>query len=171
MSCETPPYIQSLLRALHLLLSQPQQESSLTIITMISSFRQHLDAHELTTPQARGPNNTVMDLDASMQIYEEFLAEQAEEVAKETQEVEDEVSSYEIDQLVTRELEDVVSYLSGSAWLLDMLTLLFRIPTIPLNLLETLSRPLPLTVRKNLVLPIPREPYDLSHKLRNENTN
>lgn len=82
---------------------------------MVSSFRRHLDAHELITPQARGPDNTVIDLDASLQIYEEFLAEQAEEVAKETQEVEDEVSSYEIDQLVTRESEDVVSYLSGSA--------------------------------------------------------
>lgn len=51
--------------------------------------------------QGKGPAKVVMDLDASLEVYEDW---KAEEEARETEEVEAEVSALEMDQLVTQEL-------------------------------------------------------------------
>jgi hypothetical protein len=60
------------------------------------------------------PEYLVPDWPTSRRIYAEFKAEQAKEVAKETQEVQAEVLEYEVQQIVARKLAEVVSVLRQS---------------------------------------------------------
>jgi hypothetical protein len=50
----------------------------------------------------------------SRKIYQDFKKEQAEEVERETREVEEEVFVHDIVQIAVRELERVATYLRGS---------------------------------------------------------
>lgn len=52
-----------------------------------------------------------MDLDASMDIYEDFLAEEAREIAQEIAEVQAEVLAYQNVQKVARTSEEVGRHL------------------------------------------------------------
>jgi hypothetical protein len=60
------------------------------------------------------PEYLIPDWPTSRRIYAEFKAEQEREVARETEEVEKEVLSYEVQQIVARELTEVVSILRQS---------------------------------------------------------
>ena len=87
-------------------------------------------------PQDRDPNKHVMDLDASLEVYEEW---KAEEEARETEEVENEVGDYDLQQLVTRELSRVVSQLHHCTSFFEILTKLCRTTLkLPMPLLPTL---------------------------------
>ena len=92
----------------------------------------------------------VMDLDASLNIFEDFQAEQAtsREVVKETEEVEDEVFALDIAQLAARELKREVSDSHSSTSATDMLNMIRRIPPAPPSPLPLL--PLPLTPKSPL---------------------
>jgi len=91
-----------------------------------------------------------MDLDASMEIYEEWIAEGE---AEETAEVEEEVSAFEAAQGATQEHEREVGDLQSSAYGTDVLTRIRRalstIPSPPLSRLPT---------RMTRTLLRPREP-------------
>jgi hypothetical protein len=60
------------------------------------------------------PEYLIPDWPASRRIYAEFKAEQEREVVRETEEVEKEVLVYEVQQIVARELTEVVSILRQS---------------------------------------------------------
>jgi hypothetical protein len=60
------------------------------------------------------PEYLIPDWPISRRIYAEFKAEQEEEVAKETQEVQEEVLEWEVQQIVARELAEVISVLRQS---------------------------------------------------------
>jgi hypothetical protein len=60
------------------------------------------------------PEYLIPDWPTSRRIYAEFKAEQEREVARETEEVEKEVLVYEVQQIVARELTEVVSILRQS---------------------------------------------------------
>jgi hypothetical protein len=95
----------------------------------------------------------VMDLDASLEVFEDFQAEQATSrgVVKETKDVEDEVFVLGIAQLAARELERDVSNSYSSMCVIDMLNIIRRIPP------ATLPSPLPLLP----LLPLPLRPIRL----------
>jgi len=87
-----------------------------------------------------------------MAIYEDFLAEQAEELAKETEDREGEVRDYELQQLVTGELERAVSHLHHYTSLIGTLTKLYRTtmmkPILPPSDPLPTTKTLPLWTRK-----------------------
>jgi hypothetical protein len=60
------------------------------------------------------PEYLIPDWPTSRRIYAEFKAEQEREVARETEKVEKEVLVYEVQQIVARELTEVVSILRQS---------------------------------------------------------
>jgi hypothetical protein len=81
----------------------------------------------------------------------DHVAEEEEEAARETEEVEDEVFVYEISQAALRELEREVDHLHVITCSNALLTMLCRAPLLPLP--STL--PSPLTLPLSLALPLP----------------
>jgi hypothetical protein len=115
-------------------------------------------------------------------LYSKFQAEQVAEIARKTQEVEDEIWAHEVVQMAVREVERVVSTMSHSICiymdgiltelyraLLLLLTLLsislLSVHPLPSDLNPPLFRPLPLALRRMLNLS-PRKAYVISQDLQ-----
>lgn len=89
--------------------------------------------------QDKHPHDHVLDLGASLAVYE---VAKTEKEAKEAQEVEEEVFVWETGQLAARELERVVSHLRDSTTWINVLTTLRRVPPTSLTLLALRALPL-----------------------------
>ena len=104
--------------------------------------------------QDHQPNYST-DWKTSWFAYCDHIAEEEEEAARETEEVEDEVFVYETSQAALRELEREVDHLHVITYSNALLTMLCRAPLLPLT--STLPSPLtlPLSLALSLLLALP----------------